>query len=131
MPKIEYFVVSESISSDQDTNNVSIFHIFEDVYGRLPLTIPRLVATSCWSISQDDKGKDFQVALKIVLPGGEVMPESASLKVNFSTNRNRHRVFQYLQGLRVERPGDLVVQVLLDGTPCASHTISVYERDPE
>jgi hypothetical protein len=93
--------------------------------------MPQFVATSCWSIDQGDKGKDFQVTLRIHLPGGQLMPESASLKVNFSTDRNRHRVFQYVRGIHLERPGDLVIDVLLDGVPCASRTISIRGRDTE
>jgi hypothetical protein len=131
MPRIEYFVVSESISNDQNTNNVSIFHICEEFSGRLPITLSRLVATSCWSIEPADKGKDFQVALRVLLPGGALMPELRDLKVNFTTDRARHRVFQYIHGLRVEHPGDLVIEVLLDGVACASHTISVHDRDAE
>ena len=129
MPKLEYFLVSESRSVDQQTNNVSVFSILEELSGPLPMTIFRLVALSSWNIEPDERDRDYQVALRIRLPSGEVMPESSDFKVNFTTTRMRHRVFQHVQGLRVTEAGELTFEVLLDGKREASHTITIHARD--
>ncbi len=131
MPSLEYFIVSEGVSVDQNTNNVSVFAILEEISGSLPLRGSRLVATSSWNMSPDEQDRDFQVALRITLPSGKVMPESNDLKVNFTTTRRRHRVFQHVSGLAVEKPGDLVFEVLLDGEPKATHTITIHAHDPD
>jgi hypothetical protein len=131
MPKLEYFLVSESLSVDQETNNVSVFSILEELSGPLPLAIPRLVAISSWNIEPDERDRDYQVALRIRLPSGEVMPESKDFKVNFTTTRMRHRIFQHVHGLRVNEAGELTLEVLLDGEHKASHTIAIHARQEE
>ena len=46
MPKLEYFLVSESISIDRDRNQVSVFNILEEAYipKAGPAVIPQSVA---------------------------------------------------------------------------------------
>lgn len=123
MPKLEYFLVSESLSVDQETNNVSVFSILEEFSGK---QIPRLVATSSWNIEPNEQDRDYQVTLTIRLPGGETLPESNDFKVNFTTQRKRHRVFQHVHGLKLEKAGDLVFEVLLDGKRQATHTVTIH-----
>ena len=122
MPRLEYFVVSEGVSIDQRTNNVSVFGICEE---RTTGFIPNLVATSCWNMAPDERDHDFQATLRVRLNGESVLPELDNFKINFTTERNRHRIFHYVNGLKLEKPGELVFKLLLDGKDQASHTVTV------
>ena len=128
MPALEYFLVSESISVDQDTNSLSLFGILEGLSGPLPISVDKLVATSCWNMSEGEQDKDFQVALRITLDG-EILPESEELNVNFTTSRPRHRIFHFLRGLALPTAGSLVFEVLLNGEPKATHTVTIRNEN--
>lgn len=131
MPKLEYFLVSESLSVDQNTNHVSVFGILEELRGELPIAVHRLVAISSWHIAPDERDQDFQATLRIRSPGGDTMPESDAFKVNFTTTRMRHRIFHHVHGLAVSEFGDLVFEILLDGECKATHTITVHAPEED
>lgn len=128
MPTLEYFLVSESISVDQNTNNVSLFGVLEELSGPLPFLVPKLVATSSWNMSEGEEDRDFQVTLQIRLDG-EILPESEelNLNVNFTTSRLRHRVFHFLRELVIPTAGILVFEILLNGKHSATHTVTVHD----
>jgi hypothetical protein len=129
MPTLEYFLVASSISVDQATNNVSLFHILEEVSGTIPLRLPPLVAASAWVFSPEERGRDCQAGLRIHLPGGNVLSEANGFAVNFSTERRRHRVHQFLEGLVIPASGDVRFEILLNGEHQAFHTVTVHSRD--
>ena len=70
MPKLEYFLVSESVSVDQLTNRTSLFNILEEVRAnKFPAVIPQVVVTSAWNREIGDEDIDYQVKVRISLPG--------------------------------------------------------------
>jgi hypothetical protein len=124
MPKLEYFLVSEGVSVDQRTNKASIFDVCEEII--IPGLVPHLVAISSWNIGPDEREKDFQATLRVRLNGESVSKELDGFKINFTTEQGeRHRIFHYINGLRLEKPGILEFEVLLDGQRCACHTVTV------
>jgi len=129
MATLEYFVVAESVSTDRETNNVSVFNILEDVSGKLPLEIPRLVAVSAWNMAPEDRDKDFQVTLRIPQPWNETDPKYFDFPINFTTERRRHRVSHRLEALQIKEPGELRLQILLNGQPVATHVITIHDRE--
>ena len=129
MPRLEYFLVASSLSIDQATNNVSLFHILEELTGTMPLRMFPVVAASAWIFEPNELGRDYQASLKVHLPDGELLPESHQLAVNFSTERRRHRIHQFLHGLVIPEPGDLVFELILNGEHQASHMITVHSQD--
>lgn len=125
MPSLEYFIVAESSAVDRHTNRVSLFNVIETVSAsQFPIVFPTIVAVTAWNAEEGDTGQDFQAILKITGPieGGEV-----KLNTNFTIKSNRHRTFQNMQGLPITGPGDIRLEISLNGIHQASHTISVQQ----
>lgn len=127
MPKLEFFVVSDSMAVDQSTNKVSILEILENVsFQENALNqISRCVAFSLWKMEPEDQGKDFQVLLRIHLPW-EKSPRDST--VNFTATSVRQRVFTWVRGIPLQHPGELRFEVLLNGHHAAEHLISVVKE---
>ena len=127
MARLEFFVVSESVGVDQRTNKVSVFNILEEILTtRFPIIVPYCVAVSLWHREDRDQDQDFQCILRITLPSGE----PHDFTTNFRLNRPRHRVLQYMQGLPLNREGQLQFELLLNGNHAASHTVLVTQARP-
>lgn len=127
MPKLEFFVVSESMVVDQSTNKVSILEVLEHVpfQENASNQISRCVAFSLWKVEPEDQGKDFQVLLRIHLPW-EPSPHDST--VNFTATSVRHRVFTWVRGIPLQHTGELRFEVLLNGNHAAEHLISVVNE---
>ncbi len=127
MPKLEYFVVSEGISVDVLTNRISLFNVIEGVQSKeLPILLPQIVATSTWNKEPSDGDNDYQTSLRIYPPGEERPKEFA---INFRMEQDRHRIHQTIINLQITQPGELILEVLLNGKHIASHTVSVKKID--
>ncbi len=130
MPKLEYFLICESMSTDQETNRVSLFNVLEDltVLGsedaaqQQSYVTSSLMAVSCWNREPGDEDRDFQAALLIHAPGEKVTP----FRMNFKMERPRQRLVFRFQGMPKLRPGELVFELQLDGEHIASHTVNVF-----
>ena len=76
MPRLEYFIVSESISVDQRTNRVSVFNVVDELQvSQFPATIPQVVATSAWNREPSDEDTDYQAMLRIYPPAEDTPKE--------------------------------------------------------
>ena len=126
MPTLEYFLVADSVSTDRDRNTVSVFHILEEWTAQLPLVIPSVVAVSSWKMEEHDRGRDFQVALEIHLPGRRKSPDFEILPVNFTAESARHRTYHFVRGLRIEQAGHVVFEISINGRPAAKHVLWVH-----
>lgn len=121
-PKLEYFLVSESVAVDALTNRISIFNVLEVVKSRrLPAVYPSLHAVSVWLIDDEDRGHDYQAVVRIAVPGGE----SNEFPINFTPNGRRHRLFQRTQGIRIPQGGIVRFELLLNGEHVAQHLVDV------
>ncbi len=128
MPNLEYFLVCESISTDQETNRVSLFNVLEDLQvlaqGHAGILLSQLIAVSCWNHEPDDEGKDFQQIVRIHSPGST---EPKDFPVNFQMERPRQRISVRFQGMPKLQPGPLKFELLLNGEHVAWHTVNVTE----
>jgi hypothetical protein len=126
MPKLEYFVVCDSISIDQQTNRVSLFNIVEDLQpvgpGIQSDIIAQLVAVSSWNKVPEDEGKDFQVIHRIHTSDGE----PKDFPMNFRMENPRQRVVLRIQGMPPMHPGSLRIELLLNGQHIADHIVTVH-----
>ena len=130
MPNLEFFLVSESVSTDQRTNQLSLFSVLEDLtVDPLPGVLPRLFATSSWNIKADERGKDYQVILRIYSPSGELLETPGDISINFTAERSRQRIHHDVRGLPIEEPGDWKFEILLNGEHAASHTMTIRTAD--
>jgi len=126
MARLEFFVVSESVSVDQQTNRLSLFNIIEQVAStKFPSVLPAAVAVSMWMAEAGDDVRDFQCTLRFTLPNGN-RHEFAS---NFKFRARRHRVIQRVEGFPLNEPGVLRFEVLLNGEYVASHEVDISRID--
>lgn len=126
MAHMEFFVVSEELSVDQQTNRLSLFNVLEQIAGpNFPLVLLSAAAISLWVADAGDDGRDFQCMLRIILPNGR----QHEFTSNFRFGARRHRVIQRLQGFPIDEPGVLRFEVLLNGEHQASHEVDVLRID--
>lgn len=129
MPKLEYFLVCESISTDRETNRVSLFNVLEDLQVGSPGTaagpqilVSQFIAISCWNQETGDEAVDLQAMVKIHPPGGE----PKEFTTNFKMEQPRHRVAFRIQGMPKLEPGQLKFELLLNGEHVAWHTVNIH-----
>ena len=124
MPKLEYFVVAQSVSVDQTTNTMSVFHILEEIQApNFPVVIPQLTAVAHWNAEDGDADHDFQVSVLITFPDGQ----HKEFNQNFSMIRPRLRTIANFVGLEIPGPGTVTVEIRLNGNHKASHTIDTLK----
>jgi hypothetical protein len=124
MATMEFFVVSEGVSVDKFTNQLSLFNVLEQAAGTdFPFVLPFIAAVSLWIREAGDDNRDFQCMLRVTLPNGR----QREFTSNFTFNARRHRVIQRLQGFPIDKPGVLRFEVLLNGEHKASHEIDVIK----
>ena len=124
MPKLEYFIVAESVSIDQTTNCISIFHVLEQINIReFPTPLRQLTAIAHWNAEKVDIDRDFQVTIVVTPPGDE----PKEFHQNFRIIRPRHRTIANLVGLPLTQPGTLTIEIRLNGEHKAYHTIDILK----
>jgi len=139
MPKLEYFLVCESVSVDRDTNRISLFNVIEEIHVAKAgddITGPVLsnfVAVSCWNREEGDEDQDYQAMLRIRLPvaEGDSADAPKEMPMNFQMRSSRQRLLMRLATANVPfvPNGKLKFQLLLNGDHCAEHEISVIGHD--
>ena len=121
MPRLEYFLVAEATSVDQGTNKISIFNVIEELRSpQWPATVPVMTAVGALEASEEDKGKEFQAIVRV---SGDALSEPRDFPLNFELNTKRQRLLFRINALRVERPGAIVVSLLLNGQHLAEHRV--------
>jgi hypothetical protein len=127
MARLELFVVSEGVSVDQFTNQLSLFSVLEEVTPPdFPFVLPSAAAVSLWMKEAGDDDRDFQCMLRVTLTDGS----QREFTSNFRFRARRHRVIQRIQGLPLNEPGVLRFEVLLNGEYKASHEVDVLRINP-
>ncbi len=130
MPRLEYFLVAESISLDRESDSVSIFHVLNDVPVRsLPTRLPQLATVSAW-ISSDDEIREqaeSQIRLEFTVPGIE---EPVAFRGNL-TSQTRYQNYNFtFVDVPVPEAGEMIVAIFLNDERKASHTITIRKVDP-
>ena len=140
MPKLEYFLMCESVSVDRETNRISLFNVIEDIHKAKPgaeLSAPfvvNFVAVSCWNREEGDEDEDFQAILRIHLPPSSNNDEAhhKDLPLNFWMQSRRQRLLMRLAApvLPPAHDGKLRFELLLNGEHCAEHEVGILEEEP-
>lgn len=127
MLRLEFFLVAESVSVDRETNQLSIFNVYEECLAPgIPLLIAPIVIVAVWRVEDGDAEQDWQALIRMRIPGsGAGAP--AELPVNFRPGRHvkRHRLFWRLDAIGVTQEGTIEFELLLNGTHVAEHAIPV------
>ncbi len=123
MPTLEYFVVCRSVSTDLNTDEITLSNVIEDVYlqDREVIVLPRAVAVCSWNIEEGDS-TDYQVLLRITVPGQLPIP----FAVNLEKGRFRHRAVIAVHGIPAGIPGIMTFEMLLNGRHEATHRVIVH-----
>lgn len=125
MARLEYFLVCESVSIDQETNKISLFNVLEGAQGKsFPVIIPTIAAVSAWNRQSGDEDTDYQIILRMQLPG-EV--EKKDFRTNIRLDQQRHRVIQRIENIQINQPGELIFEVLINEVSSAHHVITISE----
>lgn len=124
MPRLEYFLVAEAISVDRETNSISLFNVVEELRPEsLPYTIPKLVAVSCWKAAPEEQGQEFQVLLKVHVPGAFA---PAQIPLNFTMEGERYRFNQTLLHACMDRPGAIRFELFLNSEHVADYSVTIH-----
>lgn len=123
MPALEYFLVCRAIQRDILTDEVSLISVLEDVAPEaFPHVIARAVAVSLWNLAADEPPQGMQATLVVKVPG----QPPVSFPMNFSQQASRYRAVQGVLDIPIAGPGELVFEVLLNGTHAASHSVRIH-----
>jgi hypothetical protein len=135
MPKLEYFLLCESISVDQETNRVSLFNVLEDLHlakspnennNKLPFILNQFVAVAVFNREPEDSDREFEASLKYNLPDGTHKDH----KIKFKMERNRQRIVMRFVGMPpVAKDGLLRFDLAVNGEHKGTHTIQLFS-DP-
>jgi len=127
-PRLEFFLVAESYSVDQETNRLSIFDVLVNIVSSGKVAMLNRVAAICeWIIPTACIDKDYLAMLRVVSPSGKCTEE---LKLAFTGKASRHRLYLRILGARFETAGRWVFELLLDGEHVASHEVDVQLEQP-
>lgn len=127
MPRLEFFVVSKSVSVDASTNQISVFEILEELHiSDFPAIFPSCVATTLWCREEGDENEDFQGRLVITTPSGEIK----NIRLNFRVTAARHRLFHRVEGIPLTEAGILRFELILNEEHAAGHIVDVHHSGP-
>ena len=124
----EYFLVCESVNVDAATNMVSLFNVIDQLAtARVPMVIPRITIIGCWRVEPNDHLDNYQAVFRVTPPGPPPQgnPGFRDFRTNLELDRRRVRVIYTVLNIPIENPGDLLVEVSLNGQHQASHLINI------
>jgi len=105
MPDLLLFAPTESISIDQESNRLSMFHLAEQFnFPQFPVAIPQLVLITIWQRSANED-EDDGFAQTVVIRDPEGSPVIPPRRVLFKLPRRRHRLLYMFNGVPISRAG--------------------------
>lgn len=108
MPRLVFALCCQSTSIDSRTNNVSIFHIIEQLqFQGFPAILPFLEIVTLWQ-REPDQLQAFTQRVRLLNPEGGVVGEH---EIPVIMEQSRHRVFEQIQGLPFQRAGTYTFEV--------------------
>jgi hypothetical protein len=124
MPRLEYFLASESLSVDMNSNTISVYHILNEVFlDEMPGRLPMLAVVAAWIYDEAEirDKKEFQAKIELQLPGSE----TKLFRTNMKAMKRFSNIHLQILDVAIEKSGDLVIKMILDDEEKASHTIAV------
>ncbi|MCH7993975.1 MAG: hypothetical protein IIB57_05970 [Planctomycetes bacterium] len=78
------------------------------------------------NIEEDDFGKDYQLTVRIKNPSGE---DEKPNRINFTAEKRRQRFIAHLINFKIDGPGQLLFELVLNGEHLASHTVDIIKAE--
>lgn len=122
MPKLEYFLVAESTSTDSDTNAISIFNVFtERRVESFPETVRRAILVTCWFSTEEElvAKPAMQAEIFLRVPDKELGP----FRHNFTCESEFQHLLLEMEDLEISKPGLLEIELKVNGKHEATHRI--------
>jgi len=111
MAKLIFSICSESVSIDALTNNVSIFHIIENIKSvKFPVTFYRLIITSEWQREVGEEDMEFESRAQLINTEGRPVKE---WKAIIKFDKLRHRHFVMIRNVEFDKPGEYCFLIFL------------------
>lgn len=108
MPRLMFALCCQSSSIDSRTNNVSIFHILEQLqFQGFPAVFPFLEIVTHWQ-RETDQLETFTQRVRLLNPQGGVVGGHETPVI---MERSRHRVFEQIQGSPFQQAGTYTFEV--------------------
>ena len=131
MPRLEYFLVSESSTIDNETGALSVFNVMNEAkFENFPAVLPKLVLVTCWICTPDEirKKEEFQVTFNFSLPDPAV---NGPIRSGFQAESRFQHLIMTVVAIPVNCPGEIVIDLLLNERKEASHTIQALKSLPQ
>jgi hypothetical protein len=125
MPRLEYFLVSESSSVDSETGALSVFSVLNEAkFDSFPAVLPKVALVTCWipSPKEIETKEEFQVTFKFRVPDSA---KNGEIRSGFQAESRFQHLILNVAGIPVDHPGEIVIDLLLNEQHQASHTIFV------
>jgi len=111
MPKLVFFLASNSSSVDARTNSLSIFEVIEELQTPgFPTMLRRADFVSLWQRQSGDENQEYEQRLRIVSPDHR---EVAALVTRFKMGGRRHRMIGRFIDVPLQAPGTYQAELCL------------------
>lgn len=122
--KLNYNLIAQHISVDQNTNNISAFNILDEiVVSSIDEELVDFCIVNAFEVSKRDKDREFILKTQIDIP--QEGSKTFSMSLTPSTSKNSHRVFQTVARIPIISTGVVKIRCFLDGKLIASRNIPI------
>lgn len=110
MISYQFGLICENAIIDQQTNQLSVFNVYDDFSydGDLPVLLPMLTLITSWSIDPDEVGSGLRSNIRITLENGSDAINSIFANEHeliFDNQKRRMRLIHQLRGFPLEADG--------------------------
>jgi hypothetical protein len=122
MIRCKLCVLAENVVQDSQTNNISVFGIFEEIVPQgFPFFLTKIAFFALWERDSTDS-ETYVAEFSVTLNDQRL--HTASININF-TGARRHRSIVNIQGFVIPQPGQLVFTLRIQDGPEATCTLPV------
>ena len=126
MPRLEYFLVANSLANDGGTNRLSVFDILDQIWPqKFPAILPNAALISQWNFGEEEKDLDFQFSVKVTPPK---FP-THTVTHNVTAQKRKHRVITAISGVPLVEAGRIMFELFCNGQMAGTFETEVHENE--
>ena len=121
--KIQYIACAASSSVDHKTNELSLFHILDEIGGStFPLHVANLSIAALFERTPDeDQVQSYLMTISL----DDVLLASFSMQVDFARGR-RNRCVNKIKGLTIPTPGRVTIRIMQKADVLATWSLAAF-----